>query len=260
MVRTYIFEATRVKERGIFILEEILKGDFIKYGIIIATVFAIVIKVIQTFLYIKLMEESENIPASKNKLIKQMKLKFENCYKLNLGVNNVNIFVDKYMYKHRVGGISMYQLNRIPIVLGWLCGTLGVVSGLICYIEGYSVKMGSSYEVYGIGAVLSLKLAEVILDTGHKRSIVYTNLIDFFENSLQNHLTHDMAKTGAVTEEEREVLEDIPVIREVNKEKEDKEILLGYHKKDKSKKTESMEKSQSNAEAIIEDVISQFLS
>lgn len=69
-----------------------------------------------------------------------------------------------------------------------------------------------------------------------------------------------MAKTGAVTEEEREVLEDIPVIREVNKEKEDKEILLGYHKKDKSKKTESMEKSQSNAEAIIEDVISQFLS
>ena len=241
-------------------MEEILRGDFIKYGIIIATVFAIVIKVLQTFLYVRLMEESENIPASKNKLIKQMKLKFENCYKLNLGVNNVNIFVDKYMYKHRVGGISMYQLNRIPIVLGWLCGTAGIVSGLICYVEGYSVKMGSFYERYGIGAILSLKLAEVILDTGHKKNIVYTNVIDFFENSLQNHLTHDMVKTGAVTEEEREVLEDIPVIRETKREKDNKEILLHYNKKERSKKTESLEDSQSNAEAIIEDVISQFLS
>lgn len=258
MVDTYIFEAARLQERGIFILEEILKGDFIKYGIIIATVFAVVIKVIQTFFYVKLMEESENIPASKNKLIKQMKLKFENCYKLNLGVNNVNIFVDKYMYKHRVGGISMYQLHRIPIVLGWLCGTFGIVSGLICYVEGYSVKIGSSYEIYGIGAILTLKLAEVILDTGHKKNIVYTNLIDFFENSLQNHLTHDTVKTGAVTEEEREIIEDIPVIRE-NK-KEDNEILLRYQKKEKNKKTESVEESQSNAEAIIEDVISQFLS
>lgn len=260
MVCTCKFEAARLKERGIFILEEILKGDFIKYGIIIATVFAIVIKVIQTFLYVKLMEESENIPASKNKLIKQMKLKFENCYKLNLGVNNVNIFVDKYMYKHKVRGISMYQLHRIPIVLGWLCAAVGVVSGLICYVEGYSVKIGSSYEIYGIGAILSLKLAEVILDTGHKKNIVYTNLIDFFENSLQNHLTHDMVNIGAVTEEEREALEDIPVIRETKKDKEENEIFLRYNKKDKSKKTDSLEESQSNAEAIIEDVISQFLS
>lgn len=246
-------------------MEELLKGDIIKYGIIIATVFSVIIKVIQTFIYIRLMEESENIPASRNKLIKQMKLKFENCYKLNLGVNNVHIFVDKYMYKHKIGGISMYHLNRIPIVLGWLCAVAGIVSGLICYLENYSVKIGSLYEIYGIGCVLVLKLADVILDTGHKKNVAYTNLVDFFENSLQNHLTHDVAKAGAITEEEREALEDIPVINEVKREKEEKEkvtkeILLQYHKKDKNKKAEPDTASQSNAEAIIKDVLSQFLS
>lgn len=246
-------------------MEELLKGDLIRYGIIVATVFSVIIKVIQTFIYIRLMEESENIPASKNKLIKQMKLKFENCYKLNLGVNNVHIFVDKYMYKHKIGGISVYHLNRIPIVLGWLSAVAGIVGGLICYLENYSTKMGSLYEVYGIGCILVLKLVDVILDTGHKKNVVYTNIIDFFENSLQNHLTHDVVKAGAITEEEREVLEDIPVINEVKREKEskdkvNKETILHYHKKDKNKKEESETALENNAEAIIQDVLSQFLS
>lgn len=252
-----------MRERGKFILEEFIKGDYIKYGIIIATVFSVLIKVIRTIIYIRLMEESENIPASRNKLIKQMKLKFENCYKLNLGVNNVNIFVDKYMYKHKVGGISMYHFYRIPIVLGWLCAVTGVVSGVICYLENYSVRMGSLYEIYGIGSLVGLKLVDIILDTEYKKNVVYTNLVDFFENSLQNHLTHDMAKVGAITQEEREILEDIPVVNEFMMEKEDKdkESLRIYHKKEKGKKGEpEKDTSSSDAEAIIQDVLSQFLS
>lgn len=238
-------------------MEELLKGNIIKYVIIFATVFSIVIKVIQTFIYIKLMEESENIPASKNKLIKQMKLKFENCYKLNLGVNNVNIFVDKYMYKHKIGGISMYQFKRIPVVLGWISAILGIASGLICYLEDYSMRMGAFYEIYGIGSVVILKLVDTILDIEHKKTVVYTNIIDFFENSLKNHLTHDMKQIGAFTEEEREILEEIPTISETRKEK--KEVIY-YHKKDKNKNGNPLEEEKANAEAIIEDVLSQFLS
>lgn len=246
-------------------MEELLKGDIIKYGIIIATVLSVTIKVIQTFIYIKLMEESENIPASKNKLIKQMKLKFENCYKLNLGVNNVHIFVDKYMYKHKIGRISMYHLNRIPIVAGWLCATVGIVSGCVSYLQNYSVKMGALYEVYGIGAILLLKLADVILDTGHKKEVAYTNLIDFFENSLKNHLTHDEPKASVVSEEEREMMEQIPVVSEIKtekpeKEKGNKEIILQYYKKEKSKNPEPEDMNNNNAEDIIQDVLSQFLS
>ncbi|WP_099467350.1 hypothetical protein [Konateibacter massiliensis] len=239
-------------------MEELLKGEIIRYAIIIATVFAVAVKVVQTLIYIRLMEESENVPASKNKLIKQMKLKFENCHKLNLGVNNVHIFVNKYMYKHKVGKISMYHYNRIPIVAAWLCGTAGIASGCICYLANYSVKMGALYEIYGIGSILILKLVDVILDTDYKRNVVYTNLVDFFENSLQNHLTHEVVNVGAITEEEREMLEEIPAISEVKRE--NKEVLLHYHKKDKNKKPDTETSLDSNAQAIIEDVLTQFLS
>lgn len=206
------------------------------------------------------MEESENILSSKNKLIKQMKLKFENCYKLNLGVNNVNIFVDKYMYKHKIGAINMYQLNRIPIVVGWLTASVGVFSGIICYVENYSVKMGSLYEIYGIGSIVILKLADLILDTQYKKNVVYTNLIDFFENSLKNHLTQSIAKPNTVVKEEKEAIEDIPIIQEVKKDTESKDLFLRYHKKEKAKKTKEEDATNSNVESIIEDVISQYLS
>jgi hypothetical protein len=181
------------------------------------------------------MEESENVPASKNKLIKQMKLKFENCFKLNLGVNNIEAFVDKYMYKHKVCGISIYNFNRVPLLCAWLSGTVGIVCGCICYLENYSVRIGAVYEIYGIGSVVILKLAEIILDTAHKKKVLYVNLIDFFENSLVNHLTHDIVISTAITEEEREMLEEIPTIREAKKTKENKVKIENYLKKKKIK-------------------------
>lgn len=223
----------------------------------------VVFKVAQAIIYINLMGESENVPASKNKLIKQMKLKFENCFKLNLGVNNVEAFVDKYMYKHKICGISIYNFNRIPIIAAWLSGVTGIVCGCICYFENYSVRMGAYYEIYGIGSVIILKLAEIILDTSHKKNVVYINLIDFFENSLINHLTHDVINVAALTEEEREMLDEIPVVKEVKIAKEEvavKENILDYAKKKKVRKEEADSIPNKEAEAIIQDVLTQFLS
>lgn len=241
-------------------MEKILNGEIIKYCIIVTTMLGVLFKVAQTFIYINLMEESENVPASKNKLIKQMKMKFENCFKLNLGVNNVEAFVDKYMYKYKICGISIYNFNRVPIIAAWLSGVMGIVCGCICYLENYSVKLGSVYEIYGIGSVIILKLAEIILDTSHKKNVLYVNLIDFFENSLVNHLTHDTVNAVVLTEEEREMLEEIPTIREAKKTKENKEKKLNYSKKEKDKKPQTETIPNANAEAIIQDVISQFLS
>jgi len=215
----------------------------------------VLFKIVQAIIYINLMGESENVPASRNKLIKQMKLKFENCFKLNLGVNNVGAFVDKYMYKHKICGISIYNFNRIPIVAAWLSGVTGITCGCICYLENYSVRMGSMYEIYGIGSIIILKLVDIILDTTHKKDVVYINLLDFFENSLVNHLTHDVVKATVLTEEEREMLEEIPAVREAKKSG---NKILPYVKKEKSKKEEEAIKKE-EAEAIIQDVLSQFL-
>lgn len=253
--------------KGDFVLEKILSGEIIKYCIIISTMIGVLFKIAQTFIYIKLMEESENVPASKNKLIKQMKLKFENCFKLNRGVNNVEAFVDKYMYKHRICGISIYGFNRIPIIAAWLSGLTGIICGCICYVENLSVRTGSIYEIYGIGSILLLKLVDVLLDTNHKKKVVYINLIDFFENSLINHLSNDITNVAVLTEEEREMLDEIPSVKEMKitkqkmaKEKIIKENILEYSKKKKGKNKESETIPNKEAEAIIQDVLSQFLS
>ena len=241
-------------------MEELLKGEIVKTFIIAATVFGVDVKVVQTFILINLVEESENIPTAKNKLIKQMKLKFENCYRLNLGVNNVKAFVDKYIHKYKICGININHLERIPIIITWICAVAGIGCGCICYLQNYSVKVGSLYEIYGVGSAVILKLTEIILDAPYKKKVLYINLIDFFENSLQIRLMQDVKKIAAVSNEIEEEMNEMPVIQELKGEQRNQEAILHYRKKEKESKEEEKKASDKNAEAIIEDVISQFLS
>jgi hypothetical protein len=116
--------------------------------------------------------------------------------------------------------------------------------------------MGAMYEIYGIGSILILKFADIVLDTAHKKRMVYVNLIDFFENSLMNHLNHDLINPSVLTEEEREILEELPIIREA---KASESKIVPYIKKDKTKSESTKELPKEEANAIIQDVINQFL-
>lgn len=54
-------------------------------------------------LYQNLINETENMSSTGNKLLKQCKLKFANCYRMNKGVANISVFVDKFINRLRIG-------------------------------------------------------------------------------------------------------------------------------------------------------------
>ena len=59
-------------------------------------------KIMLGVLYQNMIKETENMRATKNKRLKQCKLKFVNCYRLNHGVANVPVFVDKYLNQMKI--------------------------------------------------------------------------------------------------------------------------------------------------------------
>lgn len=243
------------------ILNEILRGDIIRYVIIGTTVLAVLFKVIESFIYIGLLKQAENIPNSKNKLIKQMKLKYENCYKLNLGVNNVNAFVDKYMHKHRVCGISMHSFVRLPIMIMLFNIILGTASGVLCYMMGLSDRVGALYELYGAASAVLIILSGLLLDTGYKRRLVRINLVEFFDNSFANHLGHEAVEAAAVTQntdvkdyQHDNIEEAGELAGEMNVSRRQDDLLNSGLRDNKSKS------SKEEDQAVIEEVLSQFLS
>ena len=64
-------------------------------------------------LYQNLIAETDNMSSTTNKLLKQCKLKFANCYRMNSGVANISVFVDKFLNRLAIGRFSFRSLYHM---------------------------------------------------------------------------------------------------------------------------------------------------
>lgn len=148
-------------------------------------------------LYQNMIKETENMSATKNKALKQCKLKFSNCYQLNGGVSNIPIFVDKFIGRLRFGPFSfqtIYHLSGQLMLLSVFFAGLGICK---CIMAGYSIgAILPFYIVSFLGLYLYFSIS-AIADIKGRRRMLKTNLVDY----LENHMVSRLSKAGSLTEE-----------------------------------------------------------
>lgn len=196
--------------KGDFKLKTVMDKGYFIYIIMGLAFIGILGKFIIGMVYDGLIKETENIPSSKNRLMKQIKLKFENCYKLNLGVNNIELFVDKYLYKYRQCGISMNQWKNLTKEIIFICLVLNLGGAAYELASGRDFRIIVWNLMLGLGVICLLLLTEQVVDLRHKQEVIKVNIIDYLENSLVNRLNHEYAAKIAnfVPEEELTAAED----------------------------------------------------
>lgn len=136
----------------------------------------------------KLIQETENMSSTKNKTLQQLKLKFSSCCQLHDGMSNVPVFVDKYINRTKVYGISLSMLKHLSgqlvllsILISGIAACKGIVTGeTVIYIVPYYIV--SFFGLYCYFAISSL------VDISDKTNVLRTNLIDYLENHLVNRL------------------------------------------------------------------------
>ncbi|NLZ73303.1 MAG: hypothetical protein GX905_05735 [Bacteroidales bacterium] len=130
--------------------------------------------------------------TSKNKLTLMMKKKFETCYKLKIGVNNVDIFVDKYVYRHRLGGILLSTWENISGQVLMLCLLIGSTSSVLGLI--YECGKGAILSSFSVGILTSglLIVLEGILNTSTKKELIRLNMKDYLENFFKVRLEQEL--------------------------------------------------------------------
>lgn len=141
-------------------------------------------------LYQNMIHETENMSATKNKALKQCKLKFANCYQLNSGVANIPIFVDKCLNRMHVGPFTfqtVYHLSGQMMLLSVFFAGAGICR---CIIRGFSVgEILPFYIVSFLGLYLYFAVS-AIADIKGRRRILKTNLVDYLENHMVNRLAN----------------------------------------------------------------------
>lgn len=167
---------------------ELFKNDiFLKLAIFLITL-SIICQIVAGVLYQSMIQETDNMSATNNKLLKQCKLKFANCFQLNSGVANIPVFVDKFINRIKIGFLTLPGLANFS-------GQMILLSVLLCGIglyrriaEGrHMVELFPYYiiSLFGLYAYFSISS---LVDLKGKRDVLKTNMVDYLENHMVNRL------------------------------------------------------------------------
>jgi len=145
---------------------------------------SIFLRTLLGFLYQNMIKETDNMASTDNKLLKQCKLKFSNCYQLNKGVSNIPIFVDKFINRLALGPLSfltLYHLSGQTMLLSVVSAGVGICRSIL---RGKMLgEILPFYIVSFIGLYLYFSVSTVV-DIKGKRRVLKVNLVDYLENHL----------------------------------------------------------------------------
>lgn len=110
---------------------------FVLMGIL--TGLGVVDKCIVSMMMKRMVEAAGSMSKSNHPLMRLVRAKFEHACMISDTVENVGVFVDKYLYEYKVCGLRLHTLRRLEKI----CAGLLIVTGL--------VGAGLSYQVYGMG-------------------------------------------------------------------------------------------------------------
>ena len=135
-------------------------------------------------LYHNLIRETDNMATTGNKMLKQCKLKFANCYQLSNGVANIPVFVDKFLNRLSFGHVSytmLYHLSGQTMLLSVVFSGVGICK---CIVGGRTLgDILPFYIVSFLGLYLYFSVSAVADIKGKKR-MLKVNLVDYLENHL----------------------------------------------------------------------------
>ncbi len=160
---------------------------------------SIICQVLLGVTYHRLIHETENMSATKNKSLQKLKLKFTSCTQLRETIPNVPVFVDKYINQIRIGKIPVSFLKHLSGQLTLLAVLVAGIGACIGIIKDESFLMVAPFYLISFFGLYFYFAAASLIDLPGKINILRTNLVDYLENHLANRLDQtrlDMRMVG----------------------------------------------------------------
>lgn len=179
----------RKRRKGVLRMFTIFKEEkVITAGILVFLCLSVLVRLMLAWMYHTMIRETDNMATTGNRLLKQCKVKFANCYQLNGGVSNIPVFVDKFLNRLSFGHLSFdawYHLSGQCMLFSVVFAGVGICKGIL---DG---RMLGEILPFYIASFLGLYLyfsLSALVDIKGKQRILKTNLIDYLENHLSGRI------------------------------------------------------------------------
>lgn len=202
---------------------EILQTGKALYALAAIGIIGVLSKLVTRSLYKRLIRETDNMAATKNKNLKILKQKLENACRLNQTIVNTQAYLERQMYGFRFMKVSLQGWNNVSLQMT----ILGILAGGAASFASYWYRLDSYYIVLyaSAGAFLGLFLAflESSFNIGLKQQRLANALLEYTDNSV---FVRAARENGGRDERFQDNVRRLPV-REIGTERgDDRELML----------------------------------
>ncbi len=178
------------------------------YSIMGLGVFCLLLKVVVSCMYVRLIKEAGQMGKSEHRLMKMLLNKFETCYQLKMGVENVEIFVDKYLNSFRIMGVHLSTWEVLGDVAFGVTLLISLLSNLYITIMQYDRKTMMGFLLIGIVVCGVVILEDMILNLRFKKKRLMVELQDYLENMYKPRLENQVFHSEEMEKYHREYFDE----------------------------------------------------
>lgn len=142
----------------------------------------ILAKIINHFTLYRLVKAAGNMPKSTHRLIKLVRAKYEHACMIHDSVENIDAFVEKYIYEYRGFLFRIHTWRQIEVLSVWFAGILAAAGAFSCYLSYGLTEMTYQYAAAGIAEVVLLSVVMRMSDEPYKINAVKMYMVDYLEN------------------------------------------------------------------------------
>ena len=145
-------------------------------------VLGIIAKIVNHFTLNRLVKAAGNMPKSTHRLIKLVRAKYEHACMIRDSVENIDAFVEKYIYEYRGFLFRIHTWRQVEILSVWFAGILAALGASVLYFySGFSESV-YQYIASGTAEVVLLSVVMRLSDEPYKVNAVKMYMTDYLEN------------------------------------------------------------------------------
>ena len=189
-------------------LERAISGYWILYVMMGICAVGVISRLWLAGIYARLLKDVQYTKEPKKKLIKQMKEKYETCYRLSKGISNVEAFLVRNLYGHRFMGMTLGGIQKISGQAFFLCLLIGGLSASYTYAYGMPLELTGIYSACAVGMATLLVYINCVFDVRGKQVVLEAGIVDYLQNYYAAVLDRKEARMESRVEAEESLEEE----------------------------------------------------
>lgn len=172
----------------------ILEQSIFLYVIAATGICGIVAKLIMDGFLKGLVRGAGSMKSTKKKALVEIRKRYEELSYLDVGIRDTRSFVEKYIYKLKLGKSYVSSWNSFCSNMMILAAGTGLIGTWWEYRTGSSVFASVQIGMWGIVACGVMQMVYNIFNTRRKCEMLSAELVSYMNNSLANRLKREQEK------------------------------------------------------------------